>query len=72
MEKRESIAALLRAGQTPKQISTDLNVGLTLIYKVKKLFFSRMPPHRRVNGGLGGPPGVTIPCLLYTSDAADE
>ena len=23
--------------------------------------FFRMPPHRRVNGGLGDPPGVTIP-----------
>ena len=23
------------------------------------------PPHRRVNGGLGGPPGVTIPGTTF-------
>ena len=28
---------------------------------VAALFFRMPPPHRRVNGGLGGPPGITIP-----------
>ena len=37
MEKRESVAALLCMGRTPKQISMDLDIGLMLIYKVKKL-----------------------------------
>ena len=36
MEKRESVAALLCMGRTLKQISMDLDIGLTLIYKVKK------------------------------------
>ena len=36
-----------------------------LILKLTLLFF-RMPPHRRVNGGLGDQPGVTIPGTTFS------
>ena len=35
--KREQCAALLRAGQTPKQIQQQLGVGHTFVYKIKSL-----------------------------------
>ena len=28
--------------------------------------FFRMPPHRRVNEGLGDPPGVTFPSMPFS------
>ena len=37
MEKREMIAALLRADRTVKEICLDLNVSRSFVFKVKKL-----------------------------------
>ena len=36
-------------------------LGMINYYRRFVPHFFRMPPHRRVSGGLGGPPGITIP-----------
>ena len=40
--------------------------GKRLIHDSCEGFFFRMPPHRRVNGGLGDQPGVTIPGTTFS------